>query len=281
MDRRSGDDFRGDDRGRRFVHPILTSSNTEPLGSMRRHGSFVARDFDYNYPANSHGPSTTETLFRDDYRERDRDRDRDRDRTWRNDRERPSRYRESSVERLGRGESYRPRSARSRSPRGDSYRSSRPPLTTDTYVPSSRSTRPSSRSPYRGRSRSQSPRRDRYDDRDNRFERLRRTSPPIEDIYNARRYREDRERFLDSERSDRAFSPRRGNDRRDARDRSPVRARSPLRPRYGRSPPRQSPAPKRYRDDTPDSRIAKRERAERFVATYRKAVRFRDSFRAV
>ena len=156
----------------------------------------------------------------DDHRDRDRDRDRDR---------RP-RYRDSSVERLGRGESYRPRS-----PRGvaDSYR--RAPSAADTYVP--RAPRPRSRSPtiFRRRSRSRSPRGDRYRD---------------DDRYTSKddRYRE-RDRNDDRPRS----PPRRGYTPRDDHRREP-RARSPVRERYAHSPPRRQPMAPRRRDQSPASR---------------------------
>ena len=158
---------------------------------------------------------------RDHYRDRDRDRDREYDR-------------DRDVEKMGRGESYRPgRSLRSpvrdRGREGDGFRRGPP---SDTYMPGS-TRRPRSRSPrrsppsYRRRSRSRTPPRRYADDHGHRAR-----SPPK-----------------------RGYSPRRDGDRRDTRMRSPAPRDTG---RYDRSPPRyreRSPAPaKRARDPSPYSR---------------------------
>lgn len=126
------------------------------------------------------------------------------------------RYREGSVEYLGRGESYRP---------GGSRRSPPPRVPpSDSYIPSSRAGRPRSRSPDSYRRRSRSPRRDGGSWRE------RARSPPR-----------------------RAYSPPRADTyRRDARDRSPRRERYDDRERYPRSPPRRERTPlRRSRDASP------------------------------
>ena len=194
------------DRDRRYVD--VSRGDKQPASQelaprTRMQFPHPTNEFDMNSP-------DSRDRFRDRERDRDRDYDRDRD-----------------VERMGRGESYRPgRSLRSpgrdrdrEREREDSYRR---PAPSDTYIPGasrrprSRSPRRASPPPFRRRSRSRSP---------------------------PRRFREgSRERQRSPPR--RAYSPRREDDRRDARPRSPPRFRE-------RSP---VALPKRTRDSSPYAR---------------------------